>query len=52
MAEALGVSVQTLYRWERAGHIDVSRTPTGHRRYDLEAVKSQALTRAGRGAAA
>lgn len=34
-AELLGVSVDTLRRWETAGKISTSRTPRGHRRYDL-----------------
>lgn len=38
-AGLLGVSVDTLRRWARAGRIEASRTPTGHRRFrraDLE----------------
>ncbi|MES2273288.1 MAG: IS607 family transposase, partial [Chlamydiota bacterium] len=34
-AKALGVSQDTLRRWERAGKISVERTANGHRRYDL-----------------
>lgn len=34
-AEELGVSRDTLRRWEAAGKIEVERTPNGHRRYDL-----------------
>lgn len=34
-ATELGVSRDTLRRWEAAGKIDVERTPSGHRRYDL-----------------
>lgn len=34
-AELLGVSVDTLRRWEAAGKITAFRTPQGHRRYDL-----------------
>lgn len=34
-AKALGVKPITLRRWEQAGKIEVERTPSGHRRYDL-----------------
>jgi|SRR5579883_599138 predicted site-specific integrase-resolvase len=34
-AAELGVSRDTLRRWEAAGKITVERTPSGHRRYDL-----------------
>lgn len=34
-AKELGVSQETLRRWERDGKIEVERTPKGHRRYDL-----------------
>jgi putative resolvase len=34
-AKELGVSPDTLRRWERAGKISVDRTARGHRRYDL-----------------
>jgi len=34
-AKELGVSQETLRRWEAAGKIEVERTPNGHRRYDL-----------------
>lgn len=34
-AKELGVSRETLRRWETAGKIQVERTPNGHRRYDL-----------------
>ena len=34
-AQELGVSRDTLRRWEAAGKIQVERTPNGHRRYDL-----------------
>jgi putative resolvase len=34
-AKHLGVSQDTLRRWERAGKISSERTPRGHRRYDL-----------------
>jgi predicted site-specific integrase-resolvase len=34
-AEELGVSRETLRRWEQLGKITPERTPKGHRRYDL-----------------
>lgn len=34
-AKELGVTRETLRRWEAAGKIEVERTPKGHRRYDL-----------------
>ena len=34
-AKELGVSQETLRRWEAVGKIEVERTPNGHRRYDL-----------------
>jgi putative resolvase len=34
-AKELGVSKDTLRRWEAAGKIKSERTPRGHRRYDL-----------------
>jgi putative resolvase len=34
-AAELGVTRETLRRWETAGKITSSRTPKGHRRYDL-----------------
>jgi predicted site-specific integrase-resolvase len=34
-ASEIGVSRDTLRRWEAAGKITVERTPSGHRRYDL-----------------
>jgi putative resolvase len=37
-AKELGVSRETLRRWEAAGKIQVERTPKGHRRYDLAAL--------------
>lgn len=40
-AQMLGVHPDTLKRWERAGHIASTRTPTGHRRFrrdDVEAL--------------
>lgn len=37
-SERLGVSVDTLRRWEAAGKIKAMRTPTGHRRYDMTSL--------------
>jgi predicted site-specific integrase-resolvase len=34
----LGVSIQTLRRWESEGKITSERTATNHRRYDLDAI--------------
>ena len=34
-AQALGVSISTLRRWEREGKLVPDHTPGGHRRYDL-----------------
>lgn len=34
-AEELGVTKETLRRWERSGRISSERTPQGHRRYEL-----------------
>jgi predicted site-specific integrase-resolvase len=38
----LGVSRDTLRRWEAAGRISVERTPAGHRRYDLTQLRGLA----------
>lgn len=38
-ATELGVSRDTLRRWEAAGKIAVERTPAGHRRYDLAQLR-------------
>lgn len=38
LAKELGVSIDTLRRWERAGKIVSERTPRGHRRYDLNKI--------------
>ncbi|MBU0494481.1 MAG: IS607 family transposase [Chloroflexi bacterium] len=38
-AQELGVSVDTLRRWEAAGKIQAERTPGGHRRYDLAQLR-------------
>lgn len=39
VAKEVGVSIDTLRRWEREGIIECERTAGGHRRYDLEKVK-------------
>ena len=41
----LGVSVDTLRRWEAAGKIEVERTPGGHRRYDVDQLRGIARNR-------
>ena len=38
-AAELGVSRDTLRRWESAGRIEVERSPSGHRRYDLAQLR-------------
>jgi putative resolvase len=38
LAEEIGVSRDTLRRWEAAGKISSERTPKGHRRYDLNKI--------------
>lgn len=38
-AEELGVTKETLRRWEKFGKIAVERTPKGHRRYDIASLK-------------
>ena len=38
-SQELGVSKETLRRWERSGKITVERTPKGHRRYDLAKLR-------------
>jgi putative resolvase len=40
-AEALGVSVSTIRRWEAAGTLEAEPTPGGHRRYDLAKLRPQ-----------
>lgn len=40
-AKALGVSPDTLRRWEAAGKITSERTSGGHRRYDLAKLKPE-----------
>lgn len=37
-AERIGVSVQTLHRYEAAGRITSVRTPTNHRRYNADDI--------------
>ena len=44
-AKELGVSRDTLRRWEAAGKIEVERTPKGHRRYDLMDLRGYAPRR-------
>lgn len=36
----LGVSQDTLRRWEKAGKLVPDRTPKGHRRYDIAQIKN------------
>jgi putative resolvase len=44
-ASELGISRDTLRRWEVAGKIEVERTPSGHRRYDLARLRGQVLSK-------
>ncbi len=48
-AALVGVSNDTLKRWEKAGHIASGRTPNGHRRFrraDVERLLQPAPTSA------
>ena len=38
-AESFGVSIETVRRWEREGKLKSSRTPGGHRRYNLNHLR-------------
>ena len=38
-AKELGVTRETLRRWELSGKIAPERTPKGHRRYDLAKLR-------------
>ena len=38
-SKELGVSIDTLRRWEREGKFTSERTPGGHRRYDLDQLQ-------------
>lgn len=38
-ADILGVHVETIRRWEAAGHIAAVRTPTGQRRFSRADVE-------------
>lgn len=44
-ASELGVSRDTLRRWEVAGKITAERTPSGHRRYDLAKLRGLVPTK-------
>ena len=43
-AKILGVSIETIRRWDRAGKIPSERTPHGHRRYDLSKISNASKT--------
>jgi len=38
-AAALGISIETLRRWEKAGKIAAFRTPGGQRRFDRSEIE-------------
>lgn len=38
-AKELGVSINTLRRWDKEGFLIPEKTPSGHRRYDVEKLK-------------
>lgn len=38
-AEELGVTIETIRRWEKQGKIKSERTPGGHRRFDLYSLR-------------
>ena len=44
-AYLLGVSTDTLRRWEKEGKITSSRTEGGHRRYDLDSSPEEELVK-------
>ncbi len=39
-ARHVGVSIDTLRRWADAGHVSVTRTPTGQRRFRLADIEA------------
>ena len=39
VAKEIGVTIETLRAWEKAGKITSERTKGGHRRYDLRVEK-------------
>ena len=43
-SEELGIGVQTLRKWANAGKIDYIKTPTGHRKYDIQSyIRNQTI---------
>jgi putative resolvase len=38
-AKELGVSINTLRRWDKEGILVPDKTPSGHRRYDENKIK-------------
>lgn len=38
-AKELGVSIDTLRRWDREKILVPEKTPNGHRRYDMDKIK-------------
>lgn len=45
-AKTLGVSEDTLRRWDREGKLAASRTEGGHRRYDISALRPETVHKA------
>ncbi len=42
-AKTLGVSIQTLRRWDEEGTLVADRTPKNHRRYDLSKITPELI---------
>ena len=42
-AKTLGVSIQTLRRWDEEGVLVADRTPKNHRRYDLSKITPELI---------
>ena len=42
-AKTLGVSIQTLRRWDEEGTLVADRTPKNHRRYDLSKITPEQI---------
>jgi excisionase family DNA binding protein len=44
-AKILGVSIQTLRRWDKAGKLIAIKTEGGHRRYDISKIRPETVHR-------